>query len=257
VVTRVSNKKKVVWRSAAAERLRRLAGFSPNVEHAVRAVCERLLNAVSCPPTDLDAVGGKLNVVRFIEEDGLPVSGQLRRGEKGFEIVCSRGMALTRKRFTVAHELGHAIFESTGPNCPRSGGELERLCDMLAAEILMPQSVCDDYLGETVKLDDVFRMARLFQVSLSAAVIRCAELRGVSMFEATSDRVNWGYGRIKGGLVRVLNSEIREVVERAVGGEKVEVTVPINGVSWRGDWRIEGAPIGQTQRALLLLQRKT
>jgi len=247
-------KDKIVWKSAAAERLRHLAGFSPNVEHAVRAVTERLLKAVSCPPTDLEAVGSKLRVVRFVEEEGLPVSGQLRKVKDGFEIACARGMAPARKRFTMAHELGHAIFESTGPNCPRSGEELERLCDMLAAEILMPHSVFDGYLGKDVRLDAIFSLARLFQVSLSAAAIRCTELREVSVFEVGEGRINWGYGVVKRGFVRLLSSELRVPVQQAVQGEKVEAMVTLGGASWRGEWRIEGAPIAQTGRALFLLQ---
>lgn len=255
MVTKGRGQSKVLWKSAAAERLRRLAGFSPNVEHAVCAVTEKLLSAVTCPPTDLEAVGGKLGVVRFLEEDDLPVSGQLRKKKEGLEIVCARGMALTRKRFTIAHELGHAVFESTGPNCPRSGEELERLCDMLAVEMLMPRELFNKSLGGDVRLDAIFGLARLFQVSLSAAAIRCTELREVSVFEVAEDRISWGYGVIKRGFVRVLGSELRTSIQQAVRGEKIEAMVAINGASWRGEWRLEGTPVGQTGKALFLLQK--
>ena len=36
---------------------------------------------------------------------------------------------------------GPRLFRNYGPNCPRFGEELERICDMLATEILMPKDI--------------------------------------------------------------------------------------------------------------------
>src|SRR5580704_14110342 len=109
------------------------------MEAAVQIVIGRFLDRLDCPPTDLNAVAARLSVTRITYED-LPFPGELRRNSQGFEIACSSYLSASRRRFTVAHELAHVIFETTGPNCPTRGRELERLCDMLASEILMPQN---------------------------------------------------------------------------------------------------------------------
>src|SRR5262249_44160125 len=125
---------------AAAKRLRSMANGVERVEDAVHVVAQELLEGIECPPTDLEAVGERVNVRSFVAED-LPISGQLRRGANGFTIAYSVHLSQSRKRFTIAHEIGHAILEGTGPGSPRFGSELERICDMLATELLMPRKI--------------------------------------------------------------------------------------------------------------------
>jgi hypothetical protein len=108
-----------------------LAGNPPNVEAAIETVTARLLQGIECPPTDLEAIRPRLNITQFCTED-IAGSGELQRDGDGFKVVYSPSVAPTRRRFTIAHEMARAIFESTGPNCPRNGVELERLCDKIA-----------------------------------------------------------------------------------------------------------------------------
>jgi hypothetical protein len=116
------------WKSAAARRLLALAP-ADTIPDAVHVVVSRLLEGVHCPPTNLEELGLRLNV-RRIRYENLPVAGALVRVDDGFEILCSSAAANGRQQFTIAHEIAHAIFESTGPRCPQAGGELERLCDI-------------------------------------------------------------------------------------------------------------------------------
>lgn len=170
------------WRSAAAKRLLALAS-TETIPDAVHVVVSRLLEGVLCPPTNLEQLGLRLNILRFRFED-LPVAGALVRIDNGFEILCSTSAGRGRQQFTIAHEIAHAIFETTGPRCPHRGDELERLCDMLATEILMPRSLFLEVCGPDISISDLYRLARSFDTSLAATAIRCAELRGISVFEA-------------------------------------------------------------------------
>ena len=186
----------IKWKSAAARRLLEMAGKPPTVEEAVAIVADRLLDGVPGPPTDLEAIAPRLNITGFRAED-VPFSGELRREGSGFAVVYSSALSPARRRFTVAHELAHALFETSGRNCPRVGRELERLCDKIAAELLMPRKVFLECAGPAISLGGVFELARLFGMSLSATAIRCAELKGVSVFEVDADAVTWGHGVIK------------------------------------------------------------
>ena len=181
------------WSSAAARRLREIAGDPPTIEDAIQIVAARFLDSLECPPTDLDVLAARLNVTQITYED-LPFSGELRRNAKGFEIACASRMSASRQRFTVAHELAHAIFETTGPNCPTRGKELERLCDMLASEILMPQEKFMTFAAPHTRIEELFDISRVFKTSLAATAIRYAQLFGCSAFEVQGALVTWDMG---------------------------------------------------------------
>jgi hypothetical protein len=236
------------WTSAAARRLRELAGTSGSVEDAVRVVAARSLAGIACPPTDLDALAARLGIVAMRSED-LPVSAELRRADAGYEVVYSSYQSLTRRRFSIAHEMGHVLFEGTGPNPPRTGQELERLCNMLATEFLLPEEVFKEAAGPEVSLQKVFELARLFEASLSATAIRCCEFGAGVAFEVEGTRVVWSRGATKG-----VADEIQTAVDEALQGQWVssEVVRFDRGVGRK--WRVEGAPIGRGSRALFLLR---
>src|SRR5262245_47891650 len=126
-------RKQVRWGSAAARRIIEFAGKASTVEEAVRVVASRFLRNIACPPTDLETLKDRLNIKKIEPVTGLPIAGELRPHGDGFAVVYSASMPEGRKRFTIAHEFGHAVLEQTGPNCPRYGVELERICDMLAS----------------------------------------------------------------------------------------------------------------------------
>jgi len=270
----------MTWTSAAARRLRAFAGKASTIEEAVREIACRFLDDIECPPTDLDALCSRLNVTKFVEED-LPISGGLRRDGTGFKIVYSSQLSRHRKRFTIAHEMGHAIFEMTGPNPPRAGRELEQLCDMLAAELLLPRHVFVRLCDRRPKLDSVVELSRLFDVSLVAAARRCCEFTSMSAFEVDGDVVTWSCGlapthRLQLGMatrdaLRTLvrdekarlhgrdaasgNTELVSLLTHAFEGRRVRDTVLLyeNG-GWGREWEFEGMPIGNGKRAFFTLR---
>jgi len=241
------------WRSAAARRLFRLAGNPSNIHDAILIAANSFRDGVPCPPTDLEAIGRRVNI-RAVDLEILPFSGELRRDGDGFKIVCSKHLSPTRRRFTIAHEIGHAILETTGPRCPRFGGELERICNLLATELLMPETLFVQRVGKDLTLQRIFELANLFSTSLSSTAIRCAELLGISTFGTDGRIVSWGYGIVKKGSTFSWDEEMRRTIERASNGQAGQESVYLRSRTWTGEWLLEWAPLGRDGKAIFLLQ---
>jgi hypothetical protein len=244
-----------LWTSAAARRLLNLAGHASDISNAVAIVAGKLLEGIPCPPTDLEALGAPLNILRF-EAEPLPISGELRRETGGFVVVYSSFLGASRRRFTIAHEIAHAIFESTGPNCPRAGRELERLCDMIATELLMPRRIFARECGHRDKLSwrKIDELATLFRTSLSATSLRCAELSGATVFEVDNNVITWAYGSIRKGPVAKLDEGLKLAIEKTRRREPIEENILADAdVGGYREWKVEGRSIGQDGRVLMLM----
>ncbi len=239
------------WKSAAARRIRQFAGDVTTVEAAVRLVAKRLLHDIICPPTDLQTLAHRLNVKRAEPVAGLPISGELRPDEDGFVIVYSASMSEGRKRFTIAHELGHAVFEQTGPNCPRHGRELEKMCDMLASEFLMPYDVFHDRVGRSIGPPEVFQLAREFGTSMAATAVRCRQFLGVSLFQIKDTEFEWGVGTIRRQCDLIANIDaLRKPMRTAMEGVDGEENVYLRN----GDQKLQWTCLRGQGRALFVLQ---
>jgi Zn-dependent peptidase ImmA (M78 family) len=105
---------------------------------------ERLLRGYRDDRDTLRTIASKCGVDAIIEEP-LPFDGGI------FELPADRIVIklnsyanATRKKFTLAHEIGHLLIasisgKSRAMSCRRSA-HLERACDMIAAELLMPSA---------------------------------------------------------------------------------------------------------------------
>ena len=223
------------WKSAAARRLREMAGVD-RIDQAVPAVVDKLLTGIPCPPTDLPTLCTRLNVREVVEDDDTPVLGELRRENGAFLIVCSVGQSSVRRRFTIAHELAHVLFENTGPRAPRVGADLERLCDMLAAEILMPRPVFAAALSQaTFDTSLVMRLASQFQTSLTATVLRCTEFRRLSVVCIRDGRRTWSRGPARIGDYQLQNL-LKQLIDDQPGDRLVAVERAGLARFHRSDW---------------------
>ena len=239
------------WTSAASRRLLEYAGNPARVEEAVRIVGQRLLMGISCPPTDLEALKSRLNVTAIEPVEGLPVSGELRVDGRGFRIVHAASLSSGRRRFTVAHEFGHAFFESTGPNCPRYGRELERLCDMLASEFLMPCNIFVERSGTDPSPRKIFRLAREFDTSVMATSLKCRHLFGLSIFQIENDKLAWGFGTVRSQQDLQSDAELRSAVASAMNGNAGECSVSLG----RFDYALQWEAVYRQRRALFVLKK--
>ncbi len=240
------------WKSAAARRVVEMAGDAATIEEAIARLANQFLAQVSCPPTDLDDLRSKLNV-ELAESSDVVGSGALMKEGARYKIVYAADLSPQRRRFTIAHELGHVIVDAAGPGIPRTGKELERLCDMFASEILMPKRVFLESASSGVSIKDVFRLARSFQTSLTSTAIRYAQLRRVSVFEVDGPDVVWGRGIILKGKIRLLDEALRELIQEALNGQAGAETLHLNINSDLRLWRVEYHPYGKSRRALILM----
>jgi Zn-dependent peptidase ImmA (M78 family) len=248
----VAPKKAPAWKSAAARRLLQLAGNAATVDEAVTNIVSTTLEGISYPPLVLEDLFTKLNISGVRIEDDLPFSGELRPDNGHFIIVCSKHLSANRRRFTIAHELAHAIFELSGPKCPRSGRELERLCDMIAAEFLMPWRAFKARAGDVPGVDQVLQLARVFQTSLTATAIRCNKLFDVTIFAAQTDAVLWGYGAIRKGPTRHLDSTLRRLIREAQSLPKGTQVLPLEIRGTLRSWVVQYRSIGNEQTLFVL-----
>ena len=90
-----------------------------------------------------------------------------------------------RRRFTLAHEIGHILISQDRTIVRRTAGanlaadDIEVLCDWIAASILMPRAWIEPYaFRERYSLSLLRRVAHAAGVSMSAAAVRVAEVGG-------------------------------------------------------------------------------
>jgi hypothetical protein len=127
-----------------------------------------------------------LRKVRQILYRKLKVEGRLIPDSDGFLMELRKDRPVTRQNFTCAHELAHTFFyelvpsikyRKHAPNEPQHDPEEERLCDIAAAELLMPRRVfrrvVDDFELSPKSVCDI---AATFETSTVSTAIRIASL---------------------------------------------------------------------------------
>jgi hypothetical protein len=237
----------------AARRLLELAGNPPTIDEAVRKIVAELLHGIRIAPTDLEALKESLNISEFSAED-VPFSGELRRQGKKLKVVYSIHLSENRRRFTIAHELGHALLKKAGWNYGQAGAEVERLCDKLATEILMPRNAFVEQIGVELTIDRIFELRSIFQVSLVAIAHRCFELERASVFEVENDQVRWASGLVRKGPFQHLDGGFQLNIKAALQAPKGNMEVYFNDSGGIRRGELVWSQIS-TKRTLFLLKR--
>jgi len=124
----------------------------------------------------LDALARKLGVTRIIEQR-LPFEGglfQLPDGE--LVIKLNSESSFVRKRFTLAHEIAHLLLNTVPAHrsANRTDEDLERTCDLIAAELLMPTEEATDFISGlgSPSPENLKAIASRYTVSLQTAAIK-------------------------------------------------------------------------------------
>jgi predicted transcriptional regulator len=152
----------------------------------IRRQAERLLQSagVSREPVSLRDVVSALNL-EVVQTTGEPFlsEGALQPMGDGHAIVVRGASNERRRRFTIAHEIGHFVLHP-GRLAPERGGlvnqawkQQEREADQFAAELLMPEPLVREAVVELGA--DPGRLADRFDVSRKAMQVRLSGL-GVS-----------------------------------------------------------------------------
>ena len=141
------------------------------------------------------------------------VPGELRKLGADLVVYLVPNLPRTRKRFTLAHELGHAVFETTGRR-PKPSWELERLCDKLAAEFLMPRDVFVNHAGRRPDLGRIRDLCKTFDTGLLSTLCRAGDVYGYRAFELQGDEMEWRY-RLHGIIASQVSGIVRGCPEIA------------------------------------------
>lgn len=127
-----------------------------------------------------EKAGLQLRVRSSFDDEPYPFSGHFSRDEGLIEV--NGDEPRVRRRFTVAHELGHyALNHKDAPRDPPSAftsahaSPLERAANQFAAELLMPGTVLKK-LVQTGQYKTVDELARAFDVSKVAMTYRINNL---------------------------------------------------------------------------------
>jgi hypothetical protein len=148
--------------------------------------------AQSVVPVDVGAAAKYVGIDHVVDSELTGSDGLLSATPSGTYIATLRkGQSASRKRFTLAHEIGHAIvFRSVGlRNAALDSSQLrcksgtadereeERLCDIIAAELLMPRQQFAQVMDRIgVSASTIPEIAQLFGVSLQATCRKVAQI---------------------------------------------------------------------------------
>jgi hypothetical protein len=138
--------------------------------------------------------------------DVMPLDGAeacvVRRGDRG-TIIIRPGLDPGKRRFNLAHELGHFLIHAElalkpctesdlAPWAPRP--EVEREADEFATNLLLPEEFFVPRIRATApSLDFVSELAREFSTSVTATALRYVELSGLpcAVVVSSDDGVEW------------------------------------------------------------------
>lgn len=125
----------------------------------------------------LEERGIKVLSVELDAIDGLTAKVRRKSGDPVPVIVVKKSAWSERKRFTLAHELGHMVMEVTGEV------DAERAAHRFAGAFLMPQEALWAEIGKhrkSISLGELLRIKQLFGASFQCIAYRCRDLQIVS-----------------------------------------------------------------------------
>jgi len=188
------------------------------------------------------------------------LSGRLSFFGEVPQIEFDRRHPEARVRFTIAHELGHLCFLDKKPITPKERGEIggvpraqqreEGLCNLVAAELLMPAARFRRIAGTATPTLVSFRhLKELFGVSATALLRRICEL-GVWSLGASewvivpgSSPTRRGQRRIivkRGGRTHMEGQQVVRKIERVLNDAEARICRSLrSGHELGGGWTAE------------------
>lgn len=184
--------------------VRRLAGKGDPVQAVLDRVRSLILTAMdqgwSGPPFDPLALSTMLGI-RVVPRADIRDARIVPQNDADLCIEYNPTRPRGRLRYSVAHEIGHTLF----PDCAERirnrssyhdlhGDEwqLEVLCNIAAAEILMPIGTLEPKSAEAISIDRVLEMRQTFDVSTEAVLIRLMHVADVPCTAFVASRVDVG-----------------------------------------------------------------
>lgn len=186
-----------------------LAGNGDPVERIISLASSVALDAMQAgwagPPFDPFKLAEYLKIAIVPRED-IPDARIVQLPDGKFQIEFNPNRPRGRVRYSIAHDLAHTLFADCGEEVRYRLGrheqkaddwQLEMLCNVGAAEFLMPVGSFPDLKSQTTDIDRILALRSRFDVSTEALLLRLARLteQPCAMFTASRNEAGASAGR--------------------------------------------------------------
>ncbi|MBI3632558.1 MAG: ImmA/IrrE family metallo-endopeptidase, partial [Candidatus Vogelbacteria bacterium] len=168
-------------------------------------VAERVIRQcrIGSAPVDLNKIA-KENSIEISESTTIDADGWILfpKDQKWAAIKVNKKISsLGRKRFTIAHEMGHFFLKNVDmdeKSCQIDSGqktEHEREADEFASNLLMPEKLIKKTIGIKIKgYEDILKIGQAFEVSQQAAGLRLMQVTSVpaAVIYSENGLIKWG-----------------------------------------------------------------
>jgi len=152
-------------------------------EHARRVALEAIDNGWNGPPFDPFELAERLGL-QVVPRDDLPDARLVPMGSRNARIEFNPTRPRGRVRYSVAHEIAHTFFSDWAKTIrnrlPSGFGsdhwQLELLCNVAAAELLMPIGTLEEVRHEPVSVERLMTLRKTYDVSTEAMFLRMVRL---------------------------------------------------------------------------------
>lgn len=151
-------------------------------DRVVRAIARQIVEEGEAePPVNVEMLASLCGIVD-VETRASGPSGMLVRREHGWVASVLTSDGYERQRFTVLHEGGHTFmpdFQRGKPQyrCKGARTRVEQLCDIAAAEMLLPAAhFRDDLSSAGFGLGAVEELSARYEASIQATALRAVDL---------------------------------------------------------------------------------
>jgi Zn-dependent peptidase ImmA (M78 family) len=218
------------------------------------------LTKIEGPPFDPYVYAEYLGI-DVIQDKDAPFDGTLRMLTSGkFLILLNAAASVERKRFTLAHEIAHTFYyKDLKLHMERHCGaatfdsEEERLCDIGAAELLMPSTHFGRDLKEGRKIQGsvtpqlIRTLAVRYQVSMQATCVRTVSIIKslACIYWSKSPSINSDWATPSKYRDLVICTTGKSSVERAFRGQPSETVVANDTYYGGGDGPMRRRTVSQ------------
>ena len=167
-------------------------------EKARTLIFEALQKGWSGPPYDPFELAELLNIETTPSSDVLDACIIAKKPNK-YLIEYNPNHSIGRIHYSIAHEISHTLFPDCGDearsrkkeNASRNDNwQLEMLCNLAAAEILMPIGSFPELKKETLNIDTLMDWRKKYNVSSEALLLRIVKLSDEPCFMFTCSKRN-------------------------------------------------------------------
>jgi O-acetyl-ADP-ribose deacetylase (regulator of RNase III) len=178
----------------------RLSGGRDPVQAIVQAARDVVLEAIdsgwSGPPYDPIKLA-EMRGISISPRADIPDARIVPAGQGRLLIEYNPTRPVGRLRYSIAHELAHTLFPDCAERIRNRGKsvvagdewQLEALCNLAAAELLMPIGSIQREQNSELVLDNILKIRKQFEVSTEAVLIRMVHLSEESCAVFVASRI--------------------------------------------------------------------